>query len=254
MSNKVRVTVNTSPAPAPTVLASTTAICNGGLVSLTATGCEGGTIQWSDGQTGPVVSVTATPSNREFYALCKPASGTACGSGKSNVVTLNITSIPAPTIICSTSIVCTGEALVLTVENCQGIPYWSGTDSHATSLTVTPSATTIYTVYCQDGVCRSATSPEYTINVAPAAIPTITVSATAVAPGGTVTLSASGCKGDVIWSANDINGNNKGASIVVRPEGTQTYYAQCKFRTCLSDPSMPIIINPGDCVPEQADC
>ncbi len=246
-SNKVRVTVNTSPAPAPTVIASTTTICNGGLVSLTATGCQGGAIQWSDGQTGPVVSVTATPSNREFYALCKPASGTTCGSGKSNVVTLNITSIPAPTIICSTSVVCSGEALVLTVENCQGTPYWSATDSHATSLTVTPSATTNYSVYCQDGTCRSATSPEYTINVAPVVAPTITVSATAVAPGGTVTLSASGCTGEVIWSANDINGNNKGASIVVRPEGTQTYYAQCKFRTCLSTPSIPVVINPGDC-------
>lgn len=246
-SNKVRVTVNTTPAPAPTVIASTTAICNGGLVSLTATGCEGGSIQWSDGQTGPVVSVTATPSNREFYALCKPASGTACGSGKSNVVTLNITAIPAPTIICSSSVICPGESLVLTVQNCQGTPYWSSTDSHVTSLTVTPSKTTTYTVYCQDGVCRSATSPEYTINVTPVVAPTITASATVVAPGSTVTLSASGCVGDVIWSANDINGNNKGASIVVRPEGTQTYYAQCKFRTCLSDPSNTIIINPGDC-------
>ncbi len=246
-SNRVRVTVNTSPAPAPTVIASTTTICNGGLVSLTATGCEGGAIQWSDGQTGPVVSVTATPANREFYALCKPASGTTCGSGKSNVVTLNITSIPAPTIICSTSVVCSGESLVLTVENCQGTPYWSSIDSHATSLTVTPSATTTYTVYCQNGTCRSATSPEYTIIVAPVVAPTITVSATAVAPGGTITLSALGCAGEVIWSANDINGNNKGASIVVRPEGTQTYFAQCKFRTCLSPPSVPVVINPGDC-------
>ena len=246
-SNRVRITVNTSPAPAPTVIASTTTICNGGLVSLTATGCQGGSIQWSDGQTGPVVSVTATPSNREFYALCKPASGTACGSGKSNVVTLNVTAIPAPTIICSTSVICSGETLVLTVQNCQGTPFWSGSDAHTTSLTVTPSATTTYTVYCQDGVCQSATSPEYTINVTPVVPPTITASTTAVAPGGTVTLTASGCVGDVIWSANDIDGNNKGASIVVRPEGTQTYYAQCKFRTCLSGPSNTIIINPGDC-------
>ncbi len=247
MSNKVRVTVNTSPAPAPTILASTTTTCNGGLVSLTATGCQGGTIQWSDGQTGPVVSVTATPSNREFYALCKPASGTACGSGKSNIVTLDITSIPTPTIVCSSSILCSSESLVLRIENCQGIPYWSSTDSHATSLTVTPSVTTSYTAYCQDGACRSATSREYTITVVPVVPPTVVASATAVAPGGTVTLSASGCTGEVIWSANDINGNNKGESIVVRPEGTQTYYAQCKFRTCLSTPSIPVVINPGDC-------
>ena len=236
-SNKVRVTVNTTPGQAPTVIASTKAICNGGIVSLTATGCEGGMVQWSDGQNGPVVSVTATPANREFYALCKPGSATTCGTTKSNMITIDVTTAPTPTVICSTTSVCPGEELVLTVQNCQGIPYWSSTTSHTASIMVSPSVTTTYSVYCQDGACRSATSIDYTITVIPVAAPTVTASATAVEPGGTVTLSASGCVGEVIWSANDINGNNKGESISVRPEGTQTYYAQCKFRTCLSEPS-----------------
>ncbi|WP_460961997.1 SdrD B-like domain-containing protein [Spirosoma litoris] len=248
-STKVRVTVNTSTAPAPTVVASTLATCNNGLVSLTATGCVG-TVKWSDGQTGSVVSVTATTSNHEFYALCLPTSGTACGTGKSNVVNINVTPTPTPSIVrclCSADTICPGEQVKLSVKDCQGTPYWS-TGETTTSIVVSPTVTTSYTVYCQDGVCQSTTTDGYKITVIPVTEPTITASATTVAPGETVTLTATGCNGTVIWSANDINGNNQGASIVVRPEGTQTYYAQCKFRNCLSDPSVTIVINPGDCV------
>ncbi|MVM34724.1 DUF11 domain-containing protein [Spirosoma sp. HMF4905] len=248
-SNKIRVTVNTSKTPAPTVAASTLAVCNGGIVSLTATGCDG-TVKWSDGQLGSVVSVTATPGNHEFYALCQPTSSTLCGTGKSNVINITVTPTPTPVIVrclCSADTICPGEQVKLSVKNCQGTPYWS-TGETTTSIVVSPTVTTAYTVYCQEGVCKSTTTDGYTITVIPMAIPTITASATTVEPGGTVTLSASGCAGTVIWSANDINGNNKGASIVVRPEGTQTYYAQCQFRECLSDPSTTIIINPGDCI------
>ncbi len=216
-SNKVRVTVNTSSTPAPTVTASTTTMCNGGLVSLTATGCEGGSIQWSDGQTGLVVSVTATPSNREFYAICKPASGTACGSGKSNIVSLNIATIPTPTITYSSSAIRSGESLVLTVQNCQGMPYWSATDSHTTSITVTPSVTTTYTVYCQDGLCRSATSPEYTINVAPVVAPTAGCVAKA---GRLLPANAIVCSGSssTVTVAATINGG------LVQPTGYSVAY------------------------------
>ncbi|WP_460980806.1 SdrD B-like domain-containing protein [Spirosoma fluminis] len=242
-SLKVRITVNKSSAPSPTVTASTTTLCNGGVVSLTASGCTG-TILWSDGQTGQVVSVTATPTNNEFYAVCKV--GDACATGKSNVIKVNVTSVPAPTVTCSTGNICPGETVTLTVNNCQGTPYWS-TNETTTTIVVSPTVTTSYTVYCQNGVCKSETSPTYTITVTPVPAPTIVASATAVEPGGTITLTATGCIGDVVWSANDINGNNQGTSIVVRPVGTQTYYAQCKYRICLSDPSNTITVNPGDC-------
>ncbi|MBD2700531.1 DUF11 domain-containing protein [Spirosoma sp. BT702] len=246
-STSVRVTVNTSTAPAPTIAASATSICSGGLVSLTATGCTSGTVVWSDGQMGSVVSVTPTVGNSSYYALCKV--GTACGTGRSNVININITTTPKPTIvrcICSADTVCAGEEVELSVKNCQGTPHWS-TGETTTTIFVSPTVTTGYTVYCQDGVCVSPVSETYTITVVPVTIPTITASATSVSPGGSVTLTASGCNGTVIWSANDINGNDMGTSIVVQPNGTQTYYARCKFRVCLSEPSNTIIINPGDC-------
>ena len=249
ISNKVRVTVNTSAGPAPVIAASTTAVCANGLVSLTATGCNGD-VKWSDGQMGAVVSVTATTANHSFYALCLPNSTTACGTSKSNVINVEVTPTPTPTIVrclCSADTICPGELVKLSVKDCQGTPHWSTGDTTA-SINVLPTVTMSYTVYCKDGVCKSDSAKPYTITVIPVAAPTITASATVVASDSTVTLTAKGCVGTVLWSANGISGNNTGASIVVRPNGTQTYYAQCQFRECLSNPSNTIIINPGDCV------
>ncbi|MFD2936912.1 Ig-like domain-containing protein [Spirosoma flavum] len=248
-SNKIRVVVSTSTGKAPVVIASSLAICNSGLVSLTATGCEGGTVKWSDGQSGALVSVSPTPTNHSFYALCQSAGSTQCGTAQSNVITIDVTKTPTPTIVrclCSADTVCPGEPVRFTVKDCSGTPYWS-TGESTTSIIVSPTVTTGYSVYCQNGVCKSVSTEPYTITVIPVGIPTLIASATSVAPGGTVTLTASGCNGTVSWSANDINGNNQGASLVMRPVGTQTYYAQCRFRECLSDPSLTITINPGDC-------
>ncbi|QKZ15867.1 DUF11 domain-containing protein [Spirosoma sp. KUDC1026] len=243
VSNRIRVTVNTA-GTAPRITASTTATCDGGVVSLSATGCNG-TVIWSDGQTGPVVSVTATASVHQFYAVCKV--GTQCGSGQSNVIDINVTPLPAPTVVASTSVTCGKDPVTLSVSNCAGTPVWS-TGETTSSITVTPGATTTYSVYCQVGACRSATAGTYTITVVPVAAPTIAASATSVAPGGTVTLTATGCNGTVVWSANGINGSNTGTSIVVQPTGTQTYYAQCRVGTCLSDPSTSITVTTNtDC-------
>ncbi|WP_338874818.1 SdrD B-like domain-containing protein [Spirosoma sp. SC4-14] len=248
-SNKVRITVTTSGGAAPTITASSLAVCSNSVVSLTATGCSG-TVLWSDGQTGAVVSVTATPENKTFYAVCRPTNSTLCASGRSNIISIDVTPTPRPTIVrcvCSSDTICPGESVKLDVKNCQGTPYWS-TQETTSSIVVAPGVTTTYTVYCKDGVCQSEVSAGYTVTVVPVGAPTIVASATSVEPGGTVSLSATGCSGDVIWSANDINGNNKGSVLVVQPDGIQTYYAQCKFRDCLSDPSNTITINKGDCV------
>ncbi len=242
-SNQVAVAVGTS-GTAPTITASTLNVCSGGLVTLTAAGCAG-TVQWSDGQTGAVVSVTATPTNREFYAVCR--AGAACGSGRSNVVALTVTPVPTPTVVCSTDTICPGEEVTLLVENCQGVPTWSN-GMTTRSIVVKPTATTTYSVFCKDGACTSGTSTGYTLAVVPVSVPTITASATTVAAGGTITLTATGCNGTVYWSKNGIDGRNTGASIIVRPEGTETYSAQCQFRSCLSEPSNTIVVNPGNCI------
>ncbi|WP_106136925.1 SdrD B-like domain-containing protein [Spirosoma oryzae] len=241
-SNRLRVTVTTTGTP-PTIAASTTATCSGGSVTLTATGCTG-TVVWSDGQTGATVSVSATAASTQYYAVCRV--GTNCASGRSNTITITTTSTAAPTIAANTSTICPGNSVTLTASGCAGTPVWSTGDNTA-SIVVSPTVNTNYTVYCQNGSCRSANSTEFLVTVSQPTPPTISASSTTVVAGGTVTLTATGCSGDIVWSAAGIDGSNTGASIVVKPEGTQTYYAQCKIGNCVSAASAGITVNQSSC-------
>jgi gliding motility-associated-like protein/uncharacterized repeat protein (TIGR01451 family) len=241
-SNKVRVTVNTAGTP-PTIAASSTATCSGGVVTLTASACTG-TVVWSDGQIGATVSVTAVAASTQYYAVCRV--GVNCASGRSNTVTINTTTTAAPTIIANASTICPGGSTTLTVGGCSGTPVWS-TGANTASIVVSPTVNTSYSVYCQSASCRSDNSMGFLVTVDQPTPPTISASSTTVVAGGTVTLTATGCSGDVVWSAKGVDGSNTGSSIVVKPEGSQTYYAQCKVGECISAASAGVSINRTDC-------
>ncbi|TAE30617.1 MAG: DUF11 domain-containing protein [Cytophagales bacterium] len=233
-SNGEVVTVNTTPGAAPMVTASSTVTCGTEPITLTATGCASGTVIWSDGQTGSVVTVTPTATMNEFYAVCR--STTACGTARSNTIRVRITTVPTPTVICSESVICPGEAVELTAQNCTGTPMWSTGESTAT-ITVRPQVTTGYSLTCKSGACVSAGSNVYTITVIKPAAPTVTASATLVQPGQSVTLTANCSVGTPVWSNNATTN-----SIVVSVTGTQSFQAFCKYRTCLSEGSTGITV------------
>ncbi|WP_041258294.1 T9SS C-terminal target domain-containing protein [Fibrella aestuarina] len=240
-SNEVRVILRTS-GTAPTIAASSPSICNGGSVTLTASGCSSGTVIWSNQMTGQ--SITVAPQAGEvFYAICRlPA---ACGSPRSNTISINLTTPPAPTVLCSTSVVCPGESVELTIQNCAGTPIWSTgpQDDGKSMITVTPTMTTSYSAVCQQGgganTCLSAPSSLYTITVVPVPVPTIAASSTAINPGESVTLTVTNnCPGTVTWSTNET-----GNSIVVTPTAAVNYYtATCRFRSCTTEPSVRILV------------
>ena len=239
-SNSELVTVNTSTGTAPTITASKTIVCGNEPISLTATGCASGTVIWSDGQMGNVITVTPTAGMNEFYAVCR--TGTACGTPRSNTIKVRITPMPIPTVVCSESVICPGESLELTIQNCTGMPMWS-TGETTNTITVRPRVTTGYSVTCRSGVCVSGSSNIYSITVINPTPPTVVASATLVQPGESVTLTATCSTGTVQW-----NNGATTASIVVSITGTQSYQAFCKFRTCLSDGSATVtIITSGSC-------
>ncbi|HEY0110038.1 MAG TPA: hypothetical protein VGB67_10450, partial [Fibrella sp.] len=152
----------------------------------------------------------------------------------------NVTTPPAPTVVCSTSSICPGESLELTVQQCSGTPMWStgAADNGKQSITVSPTSTTSYSVKCADGACMSAPSQLYTIVVVPVPAPTIAASSTLISEGESVTLTATNCPGTVTW-----NTNATGNSIVVKPSAAISYYtATCRFRTCTSEPSVTITV------------
>lgn len=240
-SNAITVNVTNSNAPTPTVTASATAICKGEPVTLTATGCGAGTVVWSTGATGNSLIVNPEQTT-EYYAACKVS--TACNSTPAKVtVTVNTPATPTIRVCkCTDGHICPGDEIRLTVSGCTGVPLWSN-GATSTSILVSPTQTTDYTVVCQNSFCTSAPSEAYTVIVDTTAPPVVWASKTEIEPGETVTLSATGCAGGhIIWSTGAT-----GSSIEVNPTTTTSYYAHCKIKGCLSDPTPIIVKIKGEC-------
>ncbi|MFC0181039.1 hypothetical protein ACFFJX_00010 [Pseudarcicella hirudinis] len=220
----------------PSVTASSTLICTGGQVTLTASGCTNGTILWSNGKTGSTITETLG-STGTFSAVCKIAD---CSSPESAKVTVNVNIPGIPIISCFASTICKGESLTLTASGCAGVVKWSN-NQEGTTITVSPTETTDYYATCKIGTCESAHSSVATVNVGLPAAPQVKCSNTLICAGTEVTLSATGCSGTTKWNTGDI-----GATILVAPNVTTTYYAVCKTENCESPISNKVTVTVGD--------
>ncbi len=237
-SNAITVTV--LDPKQPVITASANSVCIGGSVSLTATGCVGGTYKWSTGATTPVITVS--PTTRTNYTVnCLIGN---CPSAPAEKLIEIGSDLPKPTVTCSSSVVCPGESLELTANCTTGMPMWSN-GATTNRITVTPTVgNNSYFVTCKSGACTSPQSENYVITIKAPRVPTVTPNSATICPGGSVTLTASGCEdGTIVWNNGTTNN-----SLVVRPTASQGYTAQCKFRTCISNASIPtqvVVTTPG---------
>ena len=233
------VTINVNPKTPPVLTATRTSICLGESTTLTATGCTGA-IQWSTGAT--TASITVSPTSTTTYtATCKVGD---CVSQPAPI-TINVTSTPPPTVVCSTDSICKGGSVTLLIENCAGVAKWSTGESGA-AIVVSPSVTTSYTAQCEVNGCLSASSGLYKITVVEPVKPVLAASKNPITQGETTTITATGCNGSVIWSNGAL-----GASISVFPSTTTTYSAICIVKECESD-TAKITITVNECVTKQA--
>ncbi len=77
-----------TPPAAPNISASPNSISSGGSATLSASGCSGGTVNWSNGASGGSTSVSPT-STTSYTATCTVS---GCMSANSNTVTITVTS------------------------------------------------------------------------------------------------------------------------------------------------------------------
>ncbi|MCP1381405.1 T9SS type B sorting domain-containing protein [Runella salmonicolor] len=232
------VTVTVANCTAPSIVATSAVICEGNSVTLTASGCEGGTIQWSNNATGN--SITVTPLGTTTYtAVCKKAD---CTSSVSNTVTVAVTKVNVPTIIASATTICKGDSVTLTATGCNGTLLWSNGAS-STSIKVAPTTTTSYWAKCKVGNCESAATAPVTITVGTPAPPTIEASKTTLCYGESVTLTALGnCAGYIQWSSGQI-----GSTLTIIPAASTIYTAACCYNSiCKSVASnaVNVIVSP----------
>ena len=218
-SNTITVTVN----PAPTVTASNPTICSGSSATIQASGTPaGGTYSWSTGATGP--SITVTPTATTTYTVTYTVNG--CSTTQPIIVTVT----PLPTVTATSATICVGGTATLsaTANPPGGVYTWS-TGGATSSINVSPTATTNYTVTYNVNGCTSApTTSQVVVTSAPSVVITGNPS---ICLGSSTTLTATGnpTGGVYTWS----NGSNM-ATATVNPTVTTSYTVDYIISGCPS--------------------
>ncbi|WP_109745330.1 DUF7507 domain-containing protein [Arcicella aurantiaca] len=162
----------------------------------------------------------------------------------------------APVIITSETNLSCSESAILTALGCVGEVNWSN-GQKGKSITVSPSVTSVYTATCvYYNTCQKSSNCEYTIScisnvskevkltVSLPTVPVVTINKTQICKGDSVILSATNCKGTIVWS----NGKT-GNSITEKSNVTTTYSAICQSGTCKSANSNEVTVKVGISTP-----
>ncbi len=202
-TKSVVVTVTPNAAKAT---ASQTSTCPGKSVSIKA---EGGTYLWNDGKTN--AEITVTPAATTTYTVTITSAG---GCTKVIPTTITVGDLTA-SVTASTKTVCKGAKVDLTATG--GSTYLWNNNTTAATQSVTPSATTTYTVtVTAANGCTKVIDTPITVNNTPAA-PTVTASgALSFCQGGKVTLSAA-AGFTYLWSSGE-----KTQTVTIDKSGTYT--------------------------------
>jgi hypothetical protein len=221
------------------VTLSDTTICGGDSITLspTVTGNIGGlSYLWLPGnETTPTISVS--PSVMTTYSVIVSDSA-GCSDTAVAVVTPDNISVSL-----SNATICPGDSTTLTPTITGGYsPFtysWSPGSQTTSTITVSPSVTTIYSFTVTDSIGCSRIAHD-TVTVSPS--PTVTVSAApaSICYGGSSTLTASGAS-TYVW----MPGSLTGSSVSVSPGVTTTYTVTgTNGSGCTDTAQITIIVNP----------
>jgi ELWxxDGT repeat protein len=149
-------------------------------------------------------------------------------------------------VFASATTICEGGSAYLTANCATGVAFWytdaSGgepIDVIGSTISVSPSESTIYYTSCEAGPIISNRIIADTISVIPyPEIPTVvSVNKTAIVNGASVTLSATCSSGNAVWYDQLSGGASigMGSPLVYYPASTASYYAACKNSVCESN-------------------
>jgi hypothetical protein len=223
-------TVNVSSGvPVLTVSTSTTQVCLGKTVTLTATGAL--TYTWSHNVTN---GASYSPSVTTTYTV---NGQNGCGISSS---TIAVTVGPLPvSVTSSTTDVCVGGTAVFTVNSAATSYTWmpQNTSGAGTTIAVSPTATTVYTVTATDGTCFGTATP--TMIAKP--LPTISIvpSSNSICLGEQVTMTVTGA-GNYSWTPSTLSG----PVVADSPTTTSAYQVSgTNSLNCASSTVLVIFVN-----------
>ena len=148
--NTSSITISVTANPTVSAIASSTAICVGQTVTLTANGAS--TYTWLPSGSILANEIVA-PTSNTTYSLSGISNG--C-SGNANVQIV-VNQLPTISVSTSNSLICTGESVVLMGSSSASTYSWSNGAS-TMSISVSPTTTTVYSVTVTDGLCNNSSS------------------------------------------------------------------------------------------------
>lgn len=157
-SNMVEITIGEPGAPI--ITSDKMTACSGETFKLTASGCEGGIVKWSNNQEGTSISIVLENSTT-FTAVCSVA---GCkNSVASNEISLQVNKA---TITADKMAGCLGETFKLTASGCEGGTIKWSNNQEGTSISVTLENSTKFTATCTvPGCSNPVTSNEISLQV-----------------------------------------------------------------------------------------
>jgi len=196
------VTVNSLPTAS---ISGNTNLCQGETTTLTASG--GGTYLWDNSAT--TVSITVNPAATISYTVIV-TNGNGCTA--TAVTTVNVAPPPVASVS-GTNTICAGQSTVLSASG--GLTYSWNTTATTSSITVSPTTNTTYSVIVSAGNCSDTTSISVIVNPSP--IANINTASTSICNGQSATLTATGV-GTYSWSTGATTN-----PIIVSPTGATSY-------------------------------
>jgi hypothetical protein len=220
----------TLPCSQPTIVITppTASVCSGGTVSLVGSGATNYT--WTpSGIT--TASATVAPTVTTIYTL----TGTST-LGCAGTRTIQVTVTPTPTLAVNNVTVCSGVTTTLVASGATTYNWLPG-GATTSSIVITPTASSVYTVTGNNGTCSNTR----TVSVTIAAALSINVSASpsVVCAGSSSTLTASGA---VTYSW--LPGGASTSTIVVTPTASSVYTIGGSNGGCIGANTLALTVNP----------
>ncbi len=203
------ITVN----PMPDLTTAGSAICSGETTNLTANSLlAGGTYSWLPGNQSSQ-SISVSPSTSTSYTVSYGVSG--CVATAVANVTVNAT----PTVSITPLALCEGQTgtLTATASPSGGTYLWQPSGATASSISVSPSATSSYNVLYALNGCTATAAANVQVNTQP--VLALATSGNSISPSDHVILTATG-GGSYVWSTGSTS-----SIIDVAPQQTTTYCA-----------------------------